>query len=227
MSNTTEPQQFSIEEAFRCLEITFNKSSKSEEINQAQKRLMDLDKNILDNLKLFFEGIAMKDKYTENLKLSALIYLKNSIEGKIKRKGLTEEQIWTVIRYFIDFLISSELSDKIINNINSLLQNLFNLKNIVKDPAFTTDLFKMIGNYLKTQIESNPNDDSSFNLGIFKRLISLMQMLFATKSINDKNNNEIFLLTLDVADMVLVKNQNIITNLIASKISSAEVILPQ
>jgi len=227
MSNTTEPQQFSIEEAFRCLEITFNKSSKSEEINQAQKRLMDLDKNILDNLKLFFEGIAMKDKYTENLKLSALIYLKNSIEGKIKRKGLTEEQIWTVIRYFIDFLISSELSDKIINNINSLLQNLFNLKNIVKDPAFTTDLFKMIGNYLKTQIESNPNDDSSFNLGIFKRLISLMQMLFATKSINDKNNNEIFLLTLDVADMVLVKNQNIITNLIALKISSAEVILPQ
>lgn len=227
MSNTTEPQPFSIEETFRCLEITFSKTSKSEEINQAQKRLMDLDKNILENLKLFLEGISTKDKYTENLKLSALIYLKNSIEGKIKRKGLGEAEVWTVIRYFIDFLISSELSDKIINNTNNLLQNLFNWKNIVKDYAATTDLFKMIGNYLKSQIDANPNDDRSFSLGVFKRLISLMQMLFATKSIGEKNNNEIFLLTLDIADMVLVKNQKIVTNLIASKIPNAEMIIPK
>ena len=227
MSNTTEPQPFSIEETFRCLEITFSKISKSEDINQAQKRLMELDKYVLENLKLFLEGIAMKDKYTENLKLSALIYLKNSIEGKIKRKSLVESEVWTIIRYFIDFLISSELSDKIINNANNLLQNLFNWKSIAKDSAATTDLFKMIGNYLKSQIDANPNDDSSFNLGVFKRLISLMQMLSATKSINEKNNSEIFALTLDIADMVLLKNQNIITNLIASKIANADVIIPK
>lgn len=227
MSNTTEPQPFSIDETFRCLEITFNKSSKNEEIVQAQKRLLELDKNILDNLKLFFEGIALKDKYTENLKLSALIYLKNSIEGKIKRKSLSDEQIWTIIRFFIDFLISSELSDKIINNTNSLLQNLFNLKNISKDLTVTIDLFKMIGNYLKNQIDMNPNDDSSFNLGIFKRLISLMQMLFATKSINDKNNTDIFAITLDIADLVLVKNQKIITNLINSNITSPDALIPK
>ncbi len=227
MSNTTEPQPFSIEETFRCLEVTFSKTSKGEDINEAQKRLMELDKNVLENLKLFLEGIAMKDKYTENLKLSALIYLKNSIEGKIKRKGLGETEVWTIIRYFIDFLISSELSDKIINNTNNLLQNLFNWKNIVKDSTSTSDLFKMIGSYLKTQIDTNPNDDTTFNLGIFKRLISLMQMLFATKSINEKNNNEIFLLTLDIVDLVLVKNQKIITNLIASKIQNPDLIIPK
>jgi len=225
MSNTTQSQPFSIDEAFNCFEITFSKSSKSEQINEAQKRLMEMDKNILENLKLFLGGISLKDRYSENLKLSVLIYMKNSIDGKIKRKELTEEHIWIIIKYFIDFLISSnDLTDKIINNTNSLLQNLFNWKNIVKDSSATTELFNMIRNYLKTHIDQNQNDDSNFNIGVFKRLISLMQMLFATKSINDNNINNIFELTLNIVDLIFLKNQNIISYIIKN-VSSGNIIL--
>ncbi len=217
MSNNTESNEFLIDEAFNCLEITFSKTSKNDQINEAQKRLMEMDKNILENLKLFLEGISLKDKYSENLKLSVLIYLKNTIEGKIKRKNLTEEEIWTIIKYFIDFLISSnDLTDKLINNTNNLLQNLFNWKNIVKNPTATTDLFNMIGTYLKNQIEQNCNEDASFNFGIFKRLISLMQMLYATKSINENNINDIFELTLNIIDMIFLKNQKIIAFIVAN-----------
>jgi len=224
MSNTIEPQTFSIEEAFRCLEVTYSKTSKGEEINQAQNKLMQYDLFLLENIKLFLEGISIKDKYSENLKLSAIIFLKNSIDGKIKRKSLNEEQIWIIIKILIDFLIYSDLSDKIISAINNLLQNLFNWKNIVKDFVATVELCRMIGNYMKNHIDQNPNDDESFNIGNFKRLISLMQMIYATKSVNEKNLNEILDLTLVIIDMVLLKNQKIITFLIP-KISNANVII--
>jgi len=209
-----EANNFSVELIFKLLEKTFNKGSKSEDIKEAQTKLLEMDKHILENFKLILEGIAMKDAFNEDLKLSALIYLKNTIEGKLKNKKLPEEHIWIIIKHFIDFLISSELSETIINNTTTLLQGLFNYKKISKNFSAIVDLFSMLSNFLKTQLDQNSNEDESFDIGIFKRLISLLQMLFPTKSINSKNCDQVFNLTLDIMDMILLKNQKILSNII-------------
>ncbi len=226
MSMSTDNQSFfSIEETFKCLEITFCKGSKSEEINEAQNKLMELDNNILYNYGLILEGIRQKDKYKDDLKLSALIYLKNSIEGKIKRKILGEDQIWIIIKTFIDFLISSSgLSDKIVNNVNNLLKNIFDNGKISKNNPNIIDLFNMLGSFIKNHINKNLNDDLSFDIGIFKRIILLIQMIIPTKSFNENNNNQIFENSLHIVDLIIIKTQNISQNII-NKFSN-NVIIP-
>jgi hypothetical protein len=221
---STQNEIMSVEELFKYLEVTFEKKSSSEEINIAQKRLMEMDAHILDLLKLILEGISKNDNFTENVKLSALIYLKNTITNRIKSKKISDE-IWAILHIFIDFLISSELSDKIITNTNSLLQIILNSKLVQKNHGNVIELYKTMDKYLIRIIESNPKDDLSFNVGIFKRLTSFFQMMMSTKSINENNLEDCFKINLVLIDMILAKNLSLIKEIIKLN-PNAETICP-
>lgn len=219
MSNTLDSQHSAIEETFRCLEITFSKGSKSEDINEAQKRLMELEKNILSHLKIILDGLTLNDNYTENLKLSTIIYIKNSIINRIKNKLLSDLEVWEVIRYFVDFLISADLTEKLLNNTTSLLQGIFNNKIIVKDPNSISDLIQKIESFLKNHIEQNMTNDLNFKIGIFKRIIGFMQMMISTKSINNQNIDNAFASYMNIIDLVNLKNQTIIQAVLSQGIT--------
>lgn len=209
-TNIQQTQQNTMEEIFKLLEVTFDKSSKNEDIDKAQKRLMELDKNILEQLKLILSGLTSNNAYSENLKLSALIYLKNYILGKIKSKEVSEQEVWELLKIFIEFLISTELSDKIIANTITLLQNIFNWKGLIKSPNLIIELLSSIEIYLKTQLEQNIDNEANFKIGLFKRLISLLQMIISSKSVCSSNIDQIFNINLNIVDLVLLKNQKII-----------------
>lgn len=206
--------QMSVEEIFKNLDITFNKKSTGDDINKAQKYLMEMDSHILDSLKLILEGISKNDEYTENMKLSALIYLKNTITNKIKSKKISDEEIWKILQIFIEFLISSDLSEKIISNTNSLMQIILGSKIAQKMHANIIELYRTMEKYLSGIIEQNPSNDLNFKIGIFKRLTAFFQMMISTRSINEFNIDECFKINLILIDMILAKNVALIREII-------------
>jgi len=223
--STQNEIQMSVEEIFKNLEVTFDKKSSSDEINKAQKRLMEMDAHILNLLKLILEGISKNDNFTESVKLSALIYLKNTITNRIKSKKISDEEIWGILQIFIEFLISSELSDKIISNTNSLMQIILSSKIVQKKFGNVVELYKTMEKYLIGIIEQNPLNDLSFKIGIFKRLTSFFQMMISTKAINENNIDECFKINLILIDMILGKNLSLINEIIKQN-PNAETICP-
>jgi len=223
--STQNEIQMSVEEIFKNLEVTFDKKSSSDEINTAQKRLMEMDAHILNLLKLILEGISKNDNFTESVKLSALIYLKNTITNRIKSKKISDEEIWGILQIFIEFLISSELSDKIISNTNSLMQIILSSKIVQKKFGNVVELYKTMEKYLIGIIEQNPLNDLSFKIGIFKRLTSFFQMMISTKAINENNIDECFKINLILIDMILGKNLSLINEIIKQN-PNAETICP-
>lgn len=220
-----ETTQATMQEIFKLLHVTFDKSSKSEDIIMAQNQLIKLNINNLNQIKLILSGVAAPDLYTENLKLSAMIYLKNLILGNIKNEKIAEEEVWELLKYFIEFLLASELNEKIMANTISLIQSLFNLKAAIKSPHLTCDLLKTIEAFLKVEFEKTSDNEANFKVDIFKKLISLLQTLIATKSVNVSNLKQIFDLNLSIIDLIMFKNEKII-HLLIPQISDPNTILP-
>lgn len=232
--STITPQNFqmqanninvSVEEIFRQLEITFDKKSSGDDIQKAQKFLMDLDNHILELLKLILEGISHPEKFSENIKLSALIYLKNNITTRIKQKKLDEEEVWQIMHIFIEFLISTEHSEKIVSNINNLLQLILSSNVARKKSVHVINLYRSMEKYLMNMIEQNPINDYSFKIGIFKRMTAFFSMIISTKAVNETNIEEIYGINLSLIDLILGKNISLIQEIIKMN-PSAEQICP-
>jgi hypothetical protein len=186
---------------------------------------MEMDIQILNLLKFILEGISKNDNFSESVKLSALIYLKNTITNRIKSKKISDEEIWAILHIFIEFLIFSELSDKIISNTNSLIQTIFSSKLVQKKSGKVIELYFMMEKYLIGIIEQNPLNDLSFNIGIFKRIISFFQMMISTKAINENNIEECFKVNLILIDIILGKNLSLISEIIKQN-PNADTICP-
>ena len=69
----------------------------------------------------------------DDLKLSVIIYMKNMIKKKIDNNSLPNDAALEIIKFYTEYIISSDIPKLCMENVSLTIQNLLNYQPIVQD----------------------------------------------------------------------------------------------
>ena len=189
------------EEIITCLKNTYQSPDKNIRKSSEQK----LNKLINQNLIEFISNLItiFKKQLDNNLRLSIILFLKNSIEDKIENNLITSEELNSLIQIYILILVDQNISKKELNNFKDTFIILINNSSY--------QILLEIITYLKKQISELP-------LGSINGLISILSCLINASLIKKDKElfnsifNPVIILTTDITENLYNKYAKIDLN---------------
>ena len=189
------------EEIITCLKNTYQSPDKNIRKSSEQK----LNKLINQNLIEFISNLItiFKKQLDNNLRLSIILFLKNSIEDKIENNLITSEELNSLIQIYILILVDQNISKKELNNFKDTFIILINNSSY--------QILLEIITYLKKQISELP-------LGSINGLISILSCLINSSLIKKDKElfnsifNPVIILTTDITENLYNKYAKIDLN---------------
>jgi hypothetical protein len=184
-----------INETLECLSKTFLEKN-NEERNKAEKRLKQLEENILVHIRTILLGLTSPN-ITQELKLSVILYLKNIIRHRVELKTFDKEEVMAIIQTFVELMLSGGLNEQLLQNLNIGLTILFNSYYVTEDPK----LVVTVCNYLLEYIRKEGNDTEKILQ--CKPIILLIQTTLSCSCTNSKNIFEVVQKQFEIIDCMI------------------------
>ena len=167
--------QNELQEIISCLKLTYQSPSKEERQN-AEKKLSEFGNlNFPMFVKVLLESIKPENELSkdESLKTAIILYLNREIQKKIFSSSLNEDRD-IIIKLYLEFMLLTPLTRKMINNLIIALRDLFNTTK--KEPDFLINLSIYLGNSMENMSISTMNS-----------MLAILKIIMTSESINSKN----------------------------------------
>ena len=185
MNDTSNSQQEDslLNETLECLNKTFSEKNNVER-SKAEKRLKELESNIIQHIRLILVGLT-KDVLNQELKLSVIIYLKNTLRTRLDTRSFNKEEVMGIMQTLVELMLSGSLNDQLLQNLNIALTILLNSKYITENSS----LIVSVCAYLIQFIQKEGSESSKIMQ--FKPVILLLQTIVSSVCTNSENIFEV------------------------------------
>jgi hypothetical protein len=188
-----------ISNTFQLLRKTFTEKDNDQrklaeaELFQLRKYKLNLDDQIVDHLSSIF-FILQNEELDHKLKLSIVLYVKGLLKSKIDSKLLTQEQLVTILKLYIELYLSEKVQDNVLQNLNLSLTDVLNSGQV-------TNVIPELILYLKSNVT---------NITKFKGIIYIMQLIIST-SVSETSNTSVYIIKFSeiIDSMIHLVKQNL------------------
>lgn len=129
------------------------------------------------------------------MKVSVILYLRKIVKNRIQDKSLSREYAIEILKYFVDVVLTSNLSDTSLQNLTLSLQDLLNFRLVSENKQITNDLIDLLANYLQNNV--------GVNVLNYKSIIILLENIMLSSSVSHQNVNDILQKTLSMGEYML------------------------
>lgn len=207
LSNQFDPHHPIVKETIQCLIKTFTEKDNAER-TKAENKLKEMGKkiylfilenDILAHLKNILAGFKYGDTLSDEVKLSIVIYLKNTLKSKLNQKLFSKEEIIDITQSFLELILYSHISDNLLQNLSLSLTNIFNSDYFTKD----NELIGKICLYLQNYTINLKGTDSE-KISKFKPMICLFQIIISSLATNKENIYDVIGKELEIIDSMII-----------------------
>lgn len=153
--------------------------------------------------------LALKDEsltkcnsiiYSVDVKLSLIIYMKNILKSRIELKLIEKGLILEILKNMIELLLSVQLSENCLKNIVPMMRDLFSSPEVYKDGKIVFTLVNVVNEVVSIFANYSKNLKSIY---FVKPLYTLIETLLQSNSLNEKNNQDVFRVVLEISHHIL------------------------
>jgi len=167
-----------------------------------------LENDILAHLKNIIAGFKFGTGLSDDIKLSIVIYLKNTMKSKLVQKLFSKEDILDITQSFLELILYSTVSDNLLQNLTLCLTNIFNSIYFTKDNDLIQKIFVFLQNYTV-----NLQGSDIEKISKFKPMICVFQIIISSLATNKENIFDVIGKELEIVDsMILLIKSNLISN---------------
>jgi len=193
--NISESDKIILNETLECLNKTFSEKNNVERAN-AEKRLKELESNIILHFQTLLLGIT-SNQLNQDTKLSAIIYLKNVLRARIDSRNLTPDESKSIIKAFIELILTGNLNDQLLQNLNLSLSILFNTKYITEEGNLIVNVCSYLLDFVRRDMMDNEK------IQISKPIVSLLQNIISSTCTNFDNINDVLQKQFESIDVLI------------------------
>jgi hypothetical protein len=193
--NNSESDRMILNETLECLNKTFSEKNNAERAN-AEKRLKELESNFIQHFQILLLSMT-SSQLNQDTKLSAIIYLKNILRARIDSRTLTPEDSKSIIQAFIELILTGNLNDQLLQNLNLSLSILFNTKYITEEGNLVVSVCSYLLDFLRREMMDTEK------IQISKPVVILLQNIISSTCTNLDNIYEVLQKQFESIDVLI------------------------
>lgn len=113
-----------------------------------------------------------------------VLYLRKAIKNKIAEKKITKEIAIDILKFYIDLILTSNLSDVCLQNTSASIQDLLNFKTVSDNKLIVHDLVVFLVSFTE-KLDQNA-------ILLYRSIVSVMEQIALSSSVHQNNVNDIF-----------------------------------
>jgi hypothetical protein len=152
--------------------------------------------NILSHIKIILLSLT-SDKINNSLKMSIILYLKNTLRNKLENKSLEKSEVVQIIETYIELILLGNLEDSLLQNLNLGLTILFNSSYLNEDEKLIVNICQFLVNFFQKECSDE------LRLLRCKPMIMLYQSVISSLCSNSDNILELISIQFQGIDLMI------------------------